>query len=336
MLLMIVKHMSTQNMDALTVPLDPAARELLNTLEAAMPPIERLSPVEARRLSDERRKQAATQAEPVAAVDDRVIRGPAGDLPLRIYWPARHRSPPVTMFFHGGGFVICDLESHDPLCRAMCNATGSIVISVDYRRAPEDPFPAALDDSFAATRWAATSAEELGGDPARIAVAGDSAGGNLAAAVALRARDEGGPPLVFQLLIYPMTNHDFSTESYRENGEGYYVTESALRWYWDQYLADPSHGAHPYASPLRADDLSGLPPAFVLTAEYDPLRDEGEAYAERLRRAGVNVTAVRYDGMFHGFFSLASTLDAGRRANREAFAAMREALTAPSTNEETA
>lgn len=315
--------------------LDPAARELLNTLDEMMPPIETLSPQEARRLSDERRRQAATEPEPVARVEDRTIAGPGGDLPVRIYWPSEDPDPPLTVFFHGGGFVICDLESHDPLCRAMCNAARSIVVSVDYRRAPESPFPAAIDDAYAATRWVVDSAEDLGADPSRVAVAGDSAGGNLAAAVALRARDEGAPELSFQLLIYPMTNYDFSTASYRENGEGYYVTEAALRWYWDHYLADPADGDDPYASPLQSDDLGGLPPAFIVTAEFDPLRDEGEAYGQRLRQAGVDVTAVRYDGMFHGFFSLAATLDAGRRANREAFTALRDALHEPDDRETT-
>lgn len=309
------------------MPLDPDARALIDALTDGVPPVEDLDPVEARRASDERRARAAQgiDPEPVARVEERSVATPHGAVPLRVYWPrTAGQGLPLVVYFHGGGWVICDLDSHDGLCRAMTNATDSIVVSVGYRRAPEHPFPAAAEDAYAATVWVAQHAEELGGDPQRISVAGDSAGGNLAAVTALMARDRGGPELAFQLLVYPITDCDFTTTSYQENAEGYYVTRAAMEWYWRHYLQD-ADGTHPHASPLRADDHSGLPPAHVVTAEYDPLRDEGEAYAAALQEAGVPVTVRRYDGMFHGFFSLGAMLDGAKQANAEAFAALREA-----------
>jgi acetyl esterase len=200
-----------------------------------------------------------------------------------------------------------------------------VVLSVDYRLAPEHRFPAAAEDAYAATAWAFAHAAELGAVPSRLAVAGDSAGGNLAAVVPLMARDRGGPPLRSQVLVYPAVDCAQNTPSCRDNGEGYFLTAAHMRWYWEQYLG-AADGAHPYASPLRATDLRGLPPAYVVTAEFDPLRDEGEAYAQRLRDAGVPVIVRRYDGMFHGFFSLADLLPAAREANVAVFAALREAL----------
>jgi acetyl esterase len=209
----------------------------------------------------------------------------------------------LLAYFHGGGFVYCSLETHDNTCRRLANATGATVVSVDYRLAPEHAFPAAADDCLAATRWVHDHADELGGDPARLAVGGDSAGGNLAAVTALRARDEGGPALVAQLLVYPVIDAACGTLSFDENGEGYFLEAPTMRWFWEQYLAG-ADGRHPHASPCNAADLSGLPPAVVVTAEFDVLRDEGEHYAELLRAAGVDARSHRYDGMIHGFFSI--------------------------------
>jgi acetyl esterase len=231
------------------------------------------------------------------------------------------------VFYHGGGWVIGDLEVADRPCRSLCAGAGCVVVSVDYRLAPEHRFPAAADDAYAAAQWVSAHAADLGADPARLAVGGDSAGGNLTAVVALMARDQGGPPIAFQLLIYPVAGCDLDTVSYRDNAEGYLLTRAAMEWFWGHYIPDEAARRHPYASPLSAENLAGLPPAFVVTAEYDPLRDEGEAYAERLRRAGVPVTLKRYAGMIHGFFQLAGVLDQGRQVLTDASSALREALT---------
>jgi acetyl esterase len=230
------------------------------------------------------------------------------------------------VYFHGGGWVIGSIETHDALCRELTMEAGVVVVSVEYRLAPEHKFPAAADDAYAAVRWVAQHAAELGIDPARIGVGGDSAGGNLAAVVALQARDLGGPPLALQLLIYPITCDDLGTPSYVENAEGYMLTRADMAWFWSQYLSDPAQGDDPRVSPLRAGDLSGLPPAFILTAEYDPLRDEAEAYAARLEQAGVPVRMRRYDGMIHGFLRRLTLLDQGRVALDEVAKGIRDAL----------
>ncbi|HYF45892.1 MAG TPA: alpha/beta hydrolase, partial [Acidimicrobiales bacterium] len=225
-----------------------------------------------------------------------------------------------------GGFVLCDVTTHDSLCRTLTNAVGCVTVSVDYRLAPEYPYPAGVEDAYAATAWVAAHADELGVDASRLAVAGDSAGGNLAAVVAQMARDRGGPDLVFQLMIYPVIDQRGSYPSQKENAEGYFLTKANMDWYTDQYLTSPDQAEEPYASPIKATDLSGLPPAYIITAEFDPLRDEGEAYGKRLEEAGVPVTVARSAGMFHGFFNLGGALDEAKRANEEAFRALREAL----------
>ncbi len=201
-----------------------------------------------------------------------------------------------------------------------------MVVSVDYRLAPEHPFPAPVDDAFAALTWVHDHAADFGGDPTRIAVAGDSAGGNLAAVVAQLARDAGGPDLCFQLLIYPVTDHEFDSASMDDNAEGYFLTRDAMRWFYSHYLNDPDEGADPRVSPIRASDLAGLPPAYVITAEFDPLRDQGIAYAEAMRDAGTVVAAKTYAGMFHGFFSMVAYIDAGKVAFDDAVAALRDAF----------
>ena len=218
---------------------------------------------------------------PVGAVTDRTVPSPAGDIAVRIYWPAVHLSGPVpvVVFAHGGGFVFCDLDSHDELCRAMTNGIGAVVVSVDYRLAPESPWPAAAEDVYAVADWATQQAAALGADPGHLLVAGDSAGGNLAAVTALMARDRDWPAIAGQLLIYPVIAADFDTASYRRFGVGYYNTAAAMAWYWDQYVPDVADRSHPYASPLRAR-LTGLPPAVVITAGCDPLCSEGDDLRE--------------------------------------------------------
>jgi acetyl esterase len=305
------------------MPLHPQAKALLDM----MPPIEFGEiDVATLRESMEAGALAPGDPEPVAKVEDRVIPGPAGDLPVRVYTPAGEGPFPGLVFFHGGGFVICNLDTHDGPCRSLANGAGCVVVSVDYRLAPEHPFPAAPEDCYAATQWVAKNGSELGIDTTRLAIAGDSAGGNLTAVTALMTRERGGPALRFQLLVYPVTDCAFDTASYRENAEGYFLSRDMMQWFWRQYLTDAGQGAEPFASPLRAVDLSGLPPALCITAEFDPLRDEGEAYAARLREAGVAATTSRYDGMFHGFFGMGAMLDSGRDAVAEACAALRSAL----------
>jgi acetyl esterase len=238
--------------------------------------------------------------EPVAEVLDRRMAGPVGELPLRIY---RHDRRVVAaaaiVFYHGGGWVVGSLDSHDALCRRLCNACEATVVSVDYRLAPEHRFPAAIDDCESATRWVAATATELKIDHSRITVCGDSAGGNLAAAVTLRLR--GLVPLAAQILFYPIVDHSYDRPSYHENAEGYFLSRATMEWFWGHYLAHASDGASVDASPLRARDFRGLPPAYVLTAGYDPLRDEGRAYAQALVAAGVDVTFVEFAGLVHGF-----------------------------------
>ncbi|MCG3171841.1 MAG: Carboxylesterase NlhH [Pseudomonadales bacterium] len=263
---------------------------------------------------------------PVARVEDRRLPGPAGEIPVRIYTPGGTGPLPLLMFFHGGGFVLCSLETHDELCRGLCRDSGALVVSVDYRLAPEAKYPAAADDCYAATLWCARNAQALGADPRRIAVAGDSAGGNLAAVTALRARDLGAPALCHQLLIYPVIHCDFDTPSYRENAQGYFLTAEAMRWFWSHYLAHPGQASEPYACPSHASDLAGLPPATVITAGYDPLRDEAEDYAARLRAAGVSVRLQRYAGMIHGFVSMADVFDDGRAARELIAEQLRDAF----------
>ncbi|MGW4326232.1 alpha/beta hydrolase [Nocardia sp. NPDC004573] len=309
------------------MPLTPEAQAIVDAAGAAFPKLgtEVLDATEARRLLAAR-PAAPVDPIPVAEVWERRIPGPAGapEVRVRIYRPASAaQAAPVVLFCHGGGFVICSLDSHDRFCRAMAVGADAIVVSVDYRQAPEHRCPAAAEDAYAALCWVAGHADALGGDPARLVVAGDSAGGNLAAVTALLARDRGGPEIARQLLLYPMLDPACATASYRENAEGYFTTAAHLRWYWRQYLGKHD-GVDPYANPLHAE-LSGLPPAHIVTAEYDPLRDEGEDYGRRLRQAGVAAEIHRYDGMFHGFMSMADHLPDAMRANAAAFSAIRTA-----------
>ena len=299
---------------------------MIDVLEKILPRPGAASAPELRARMHELVVSAGGDKEPVHAVEDRTIPGPAGEIPVRVYRPSAATGLPVLVYLHGGGWVICDLETHDPTCRAISNGAGCVVVSVDYRLAPEHKFPAAADDAYAATAWVAQHAQELGADASRVAIGGDSAGGNLTAAVALMARERAGPPLSFQVLIYPVLDLASESASRKENGEGYFLTAAGMTWYEEQYLRDDADRKNVLASPLLADDLAGLPPALVVTAEYDPLRDEGEAYGRRLNEAGVPATVSRYDGMFHGFLAFAGALDDATRAQAEVFAALRTAF----------
>ncbi|HEY9374334.1 alpha/beta hydrolase [Streptomyces sp.] len=301
--------------------LDPAARPFADLLTAVFPDVGGAvtDAVEARRIL------AAAPAPPdeppsVGAVRDRTIPGPPGapPIPVRIYRPEGDVvRRPTVVFLHGGGWVLCGIDTHDRTCRALCRESGAVVVSVDYRLAPEARFPAPVEDAYAAVRWAAEHVGELGGEPSALVVAGDSAGGNLAAAAALLARDRGGPALAGQVLIYPATELAEEPDSYRTNAAGYYLTTAHIRWFRDQYLGPDGDPTHPLASPLRAD-LAGLPPAHVITAGCDPLCDEGRAFAAALRAAGAAVTEDHRPAMFHGFLAMSAYLDEARQALRGA------------------
>jgi acetyl esterase len=282
------------------MPLDPQVEAYL----AKAPP--RPTSVEARR--------AATRESRVIDVQDLVVPGVEVGIPVRIYTPPGPRPMPVLVYFHGGGWVTGDLDVTDSWCRIVAEWTPCIVVSVNYRHAPEHPFPAAIDDAFDATCWVAANIASRQGDASRIGVAGASAGGNLAAAVALRARDEGAPSIVLQYLIYPVIDSSMASQSYVENREGYALTAEAMQWYWDVYVPDLADRTHPYASPSNAKSFNDLAPAYIQTAEYDPLRDEGEDYANALQKAGVPVVLKRYDGLIHGFMSNHNEFDAAKLA----------------------
>lgn len=297
---------------------------------AHLPPMSSV-PVDSIRAGDVRRSRTGLPLAKVQGIEDRCIPGPRGNLGVRLYrpsFPAAAGPLPVTVFFHGSGFVICSIESHDEMCRHICVGTGSLVVSVDYALAPEQPYPAAPDDCLAAVRWVAANAVQLGGDPGRLAVAGDSAGGNLATVTALRLRDEGhGPALRAQLLMYPVTDHYSGRHlSYEQRGEGFGLTREDMVWFWNHYLPDPSLGTYPYVSPLRAVTLTGLPPAFIVTAEYDVLRDEGEAYAARLGAAGVPTDLRRYADANHGFMFWVGLMDSASEAMDSACLWLKERL----------
>lgn len=308
------------------MPLDPQVREFLDELAALdPPPLTDLTPEEAR-ANTLAETVLMGPAEPVAKKEDRQIPGPHGPIPIRIYTPEGEGPFGVFVYYHGGGWVVGDIPSHEGVCCALANGAGCVVVSVDYRLAPEYKYPAAADDCYAATKWVAENAESFGGDSSRIAVGGDSAGGNLAAVVTLMARDRGGPAICFQVLVYPVTDFNFNRPSYVENAEGYFLTREGMQWFWNHYLGDERDGAEPYASPLREKDLSSLPPALVLTAEYDPLRDEGEEYAARLRTAGVPTRLTRYDGMIHAFFRRTDQFARAEEAQAEVAEALRKAF----------
>jgi acetyl esterase len=307
------------------MPIHPQALAVAEQLGPALD-ITKVDLAEIRRALDENSRLGPRPD--VAAVKDLEIPGPVGRIPVRVYRPSERTDLPLLVYLHGGGWAICSLETHDASCRELANAAACVVVSVDYRLAPEHRFPAAPEDCYAALTWTARNAASLGADARRLAIGGDSAGGNLAAVVALMARDREGPRLCHQLLVYPVTDHAFDTASYRENADAPILTREIMQGFWGLYLARAEDGHNPYASPLRAPDLSGLPPAHVITAEYDPLRDEGEAYARRLAAAAVPVTQRRFDGMIHGFFGFGELIDLAREAVADAARELRRAFDA--------
>lgn len=254
----------------------------------------------------------------VGEVENRTLDLNTVQIPVRIYRPDTPGPHRLMVYFHGGGWVICSLDTHDSTCRSLCNEADCVVVSVGYRLSPEAKFPEPLEDCYHATQWAVENAASLSADASKLIVAGDSAGGNLSAAVALMARDrirkgKPAPDIACHVAIYPVTHHNFNTESYTQNAKGLYLESESMRWFWDQYLSNDADGQHVYASPLLAD-LDGLPPTLVITAEYDPLRDEGEAFAEKLRAAGVEIESIRYNGQIHGFLGMADMIDDGAAA----------------------
>jgi acetyl esterase len=310
--------------------LDPQARNVIDlAIKAGRPPYHQLSPKEARQMFRDTRPASTPPAPQIAPVRDLAAAGPLGEIPLRVYRPSGvpPTAPlPALVYFHGGGWVIGDIETHDVVCRQITAESGVSVVSVDYRLAPEHKFPAPLDDAWAATRWIVAHAAELGIDGTRLAVGGDSAGGNLAAVVALMARDAGGPAIRLQVLTYPVTDLGAETRSYAELGEGYMLTRDSMRWFGEQYLRTPADALDWRVSPVRAASLAGLPPALVITAGFDPLRDEGEAYALKLRQAGVTVDAVCFGGMIHGFVPMGRLIDTAFRAVTLIAGSLRQAL----------
>jgi acetyl esterase len=287
------------------MPVDAQIQGLLDLIASKnLPPHYLLAPPEARVAMEKSRAIMRGPEVPLARIEPLSIPGPAGTIPARLYAAGTGRPLPMLVYFHGGGWVIGSLDTHDDLCRRLAIASGCLVVAVDYRLAPEHKFPAPVEDSFAATRWIADHAQALGGDARRIAVGGDSAGGNLATVVALLARDQGGPALRFQLLIYPAVAKDFTLPSMKAYGEGFLLTMPGMHWFWNHYLRLNADARDARACPLLAPSLKGLPPALVATAEYDVLRDEGEEYARRLQAAGVPVRLVRHDSMIHGFATM--------------------------------
>jgi acetyl esterase len=308
----------------------PEVRAVMEMIDQAYPKVEEYA------VADDARavlaaSRGALPVEDVARVEHHVAPGADGEgVVVRVYAPAddgAHR--PGIIFFHGGGWVVGDLDSHDGVCRRLCNGVDAVVVAVHYRRAPEHRFPAAAEDAYSGLAWAAKNAADLGIDETRLAVCGDSAGGNLAAVVALMARDRHGPALRGQALVYPVIDSTASRNEYpskTENGTGYFLTTAAMEWYRDQYLATEGDGDHPYCSPLTAESLTGLPAAYILTAEFDPLRDEGEHYGALLAAAGVPVTVRRAPGMFHGFFNMDAILPDAKAEQETLFAALRTVL----------
>jgi acetyl esterase len=315
------------------MPVDPTLQGMLDAVNAhGVPEWSGLPPAERReRMHEVTRplfEEMCEEAGAVAAVKDRRIPVPGGECGVRVYTPPGTPPFPALVYFHGGAFWLGDVDQSDAACRDLAHRVGAVVVSVNYRLAPEHPFPIPLEDCYAATVWTAEQVAELGVDGTRLAVGGGSAGGNLAAAVALLARDRGGPALCFQWLDIPVTDSRLDTESMREFGEGYLLTKAAMLEGWEYYVPDPEHRANPYASPMHAADVSGLPAALVTTAEYDPLRDEGEAYGRRLADAGVETKIRRYDGGIHGFGAFTAILPLARQHRDDAVAALRDAFDA--------
>jgi acetyl esterase len=308
------------------MPLDPQIEAVLDEMRAAgAKPFEALSVPDAR-IAALGFLELQGEPEEVARVDHHFIPGPTADLPIRVYTPAGDGPFPGIVYFHGSGWVVLNIEVCDTTMRALANSTGSVVVAVNYQKAPEHPFPIPLEDCWATTLWTFEHAAELNVDASRVAVVGDSAGGNLAAVVALRAREEGAPKIAFQGLIYPAVEYGWDTASAHENAEGYLLQRETMRWFWNHYIPDKSVVDDWRVSPLRASDHSGLPPAFIATAEFDPLRDDGRAYAAKLRAAGVPVSYAEYDGLIHAFYWMQGVADGAWRLHADLARELRSAL----------
>ncbi|MCE4052299.1 alpha/beta hydrolase [Pseudomonas sp. Au-Pse12] len=307
------------------MPLDPQIAAVLHALEGqAAADFSQLDAVQYRQFADN--LMVAPPGAALHEVRELRVAGASGELDARLYRPQDQECLPLLVFFHGGGFVVGTLDTHDHLCRALASQTGAVVVSVAYRLAPEAPFPAAPEDCYAATCWLVQHADELGIDGQRLALAGDSAGGNLALAVSRLAAQRQGPKIAYQCLFYPVTDAACDSASHHEFAEGYFLTRAMMQWFWQQYLPDPAQGVDPLASPLRAEHPAGLPPTTLISAEFDPLRDEGEALAERLSAAGVQVRLHRCAGMVHGFISMTASVDVAARVLAQACAELRQAL----------
>ncbi|MGC2200023.1 MAG: alpha/beta hydrolase, partial [Stellaceae bacterium] len=286
--------------------LHPQIQEVLRTMaEAKLRPIEEMTPAEAREQMEATARARKAEPLPVARVEERMIPGPAAEIRLRLYWPQAPAPVPAIVYYHGGGHVIGSLDTHDFVARNLCGGAEALIVSVDYRMGPEHKFPAAVEDSFAALQWVTSNAESLGADPARIGVHGDSAGANLAAVVALLARDAGHPRLRLQSLVYPISDYSLAGESYEKFATGYGIlTKAAMQWFRDHYLRSPEDASDWHASPIKAGSLDGVAPALIITAECDVLHDDGQRYAEALRSAGVAVEYKEFPGMIHAFFGM--------------------------------
>jgi acetyl esterase len=309
--------------------LHPQARALLDLIDQrAAPAVHEQTPLEARESYRARRFFTQPDAQPVAQVRELTADGPHGPIAMRLYRPAPETSGalPVLVYFHGGGWVIGDLDTHDALCRALANGSGCAVVSVDYRMGPEHRFPAAVDDCLAATYWVRRNAGALNVNPDKLAVGGDSAGGNLAAVIALAARNAGDLPVAYQLLIYPATVQRRVTRSGAVNGQGLLLTVDSMRYFHDHYIDDDRHDHDWRAAPLLCDDLGRLPPALVLTAGFDPLRDEGIEYAHRLTQAGNRATLISFERQIHGFITMGKVIDEAEEAVAMCAAALKRAL----------
>jgi acetyl esterase len=308
--------------------LHPQIREVLKVMaEAQLRPIEEMTPVEARKQMEATARARKAEPLPVARVEERTIPGPAGEIRLRLYWPQAAAPVPAIVYYHGGGHVIGSLDTHDFVARNLCSGVGASVVSVDYRMGPEHKFPAAVDDCWAALQWVGANAESLGADRSRIGVHGDSAGANLAAVVALLARDAGGPRLALQSLVYPITDYGLVGDSYERYADGYGIlTKGAMEWFRDHYLQTPADAKDWRASPIKAPSLAGVAPGIVVTAECDVLHDDGQRYAEAMSRAGVPVEYKEYPGMIHAFFGMVPAVDDAMNAQRTVWAAFKRAF----------
>lgn len=307
------------------MPLHPQAAFFLDQLSQLNSPPMEMMPIELTRRALILASRVRMAPAKLQRIETRTIVGPDGDdMKVRVYWPEGTGPFAACLYFHGGGWVLNNIDTHDDVAQRLAEASGCVFVNVDYRLAPEHKYPAAVEDAYAALKWVAANANDLQIDPNRIAVSGDSAGGNIAAALCLMTRDRGGPPIAFQVLIYPITDCDLDRPSYHENADGYFLTRSQMGWFWQHYVPSLEQRSEPYASPLRATSHAGLPPALILTAEYDPLRDEGEAFAEVLRAAGVAAKVHRYDGMIHAFIKRVDQFDDAMVAIRQIGNALRQ------------